>query len=310
MADPAPNAGSIVPNAGGAPPAGGNQPPPGGTPDAITIAPELSEWAKAKGYGDFETRAKADPTFYKMATSYRETEKFIGGDKIPLPKDMNDAEAMKSVFAKLGTPADAKEYKLSVPEGQDAAFANAFRGAAHEANLTQGQAAKLNTWWNGMVDGIIKGEDSQRAEKAAADKIGLEKDWGGSFDANKEVAERMRNTLASELGIPRDKLTDGLEETFGLRDAMRILNFLGVKSNVAGDTFEGGEHGGNRGGGIQLTPDQARDEKGKLLADRDFALAYKQGKTEARQKLADLNAIIGAEGAPPAKITQGDARRR
>lgn len=324
MADPAPQ-GAVTTGQPGAAPAGaqpGAAAPAGptagvaygtgvGAAGEIAISPELNEWAQAKGYKDFEALAKTNPTVYKLATSYRETEKFIGGDKIPLPKDMNDGEALKQVFGKLGMPADAKEYKLSVPPGQGDEFANSFRSAAHDANLTQQQAGKLNTWWNGMVDGLIKSDDAGRSERAAAEKIGLEKDWGGNYETNRELAARAQNLLSSELGIPRDKLTDGLEETFGLRDAMRILNFMGNKAQLTNDQFEGGGHGNERGGVQIMSIEDAKSEKNRLLNNREFAQDYRKGNSEARQKINQLNTIIASDAGPQqTKISNGPPARR
>lgn len=257
----------------------------------FVVPADMITWAKAKGLNSFDQWAK-DPEAYKMATSYRETEKFLGGDKIPLPKDMNDEAAIKPIFEKLGMPKEAKEYKLTVPDGANTDFADNFKQAAYGANLTQKQAEKLNTWWNGTVDKLQKAQEQQRGEAAATEKIALEKDWGSQFTSNKEVATRAALKVAGDLGIPRDKLLDGLEASLGLRDSLVLLKYMGELQQVKGDTFEGGEHGSLRGGKMALTPEQAQQTKDQLLKDKTFYQKYQSNDTEARQRLADLNNII------------------
>lgn len=279
---------------------------------AFVVPKEISDWAVGKGFKDFETKAKADPDLYKLATSYRETEKFIGGDKIPLPKDMNDKAAMRQVFEKLGAPKTADEYKISqsTAGNHDPAFSNWAKTQFHAANLTQGQAEILNQGWNGYIEGLLKQDTVATQERAAADVIGLQKDWPGEkFEANKEAATRAALKLSADLGISRDKMLDGLQESLGLRDAMRLLHHMGNTMKLTGDTFEGGEH---ENGGFQATMgvEEARKAKTDLLADREFYNKYKKGDPEAKKRLEGLNAIIATEQPQTAKISTGAAGKK
>ena len=277
-----------------------------GAQGAFTVPQDMLEWGKAKGLNSMATWAN-DPEAYKMAVMYRDTEKFIGGDKIPLPKDMNDNTALSTVFEKLGKPKDAKDYKLQIPEGHSDAFAQSFRSAAHQSNLTQKQAETLNTWWNGMVDGLLKQEDTQRAEKAASDKIGLEKDWpGDKFGANQEVATRAIAKIAGDLGIPRDNLADKLQDSLGLRDAMRLLHYVGNMAKVTGDSFEGGGHGDTRGGSkLVMSAEEATQAKNDLFKTKDNYIKYKKGDPEIVKRVNDLNAVIAAERNNPTRTSTG-----
>lgn len=269
-----------------------NQPTSIETARDFVVPKEMLDWAGAKGYKDFETVAKANPDYYKMATSYRETEKFLGGDKLPLPKDMNDDKAMRPIYERLGMPKEAKDYKLVVPEGQPTEFAENFRQTAHTVGLSAKQAEGLNNWWNDMATKLGEAQENQRNEAAATEKVALEKEWGGKFNDNKEVATRAALKVAGDLGIPRDKLLDGLEASLGLRDASRLLQYLGDMQKVKGDTFEGGEHAATRGGRMAMTPEQAQQTKEALLKDKTFYQKYHSNDQDARKRLNDLNAII------------------
>lgn len=311
MADQA-NPGSVVAQPNNSNPTAGGDHNGGGAPNnPITVDPAMVEWAASKGVKDFDKKGATDPDFYRIATSYREAEKFLGGDKIAMPKDMNDTAALKTVFSKLGMPEKSDGYKLEVPGGQSTEFTESFKTAAHSANLTQSQAEGLNKWWNSQIDTMVQADNTRRSELAAADLVGLQKDWSGKFDENKEVATRAQNMLSSELGIPRDRLSEGLEEVFGVRDAMRILNFLGTKASVAGDTFEGGDHNSTRGGGPAMSSDDAKAEKERLLSDPKFAKDYRNKDASARARLANLNTLIaGTMPDTPPKVTVGAPGRR
>ena len=257
----------------------------------FTIAPEVLAWGKGKIGDSFEKLANDNPDFYKMATSYRETEKLLGGDKLPLPKDPNDTEAWGQVYDKLGRPKTAAEYKIPLKEGEDPSMVNWAKGVFHQAGLSQKQAEKVGTEWNCFVEKVIAETDRQNGEKAAADLAGLQKDWGNDFEGNKVVATKAWNALASELGISRDKL-DALQEVFGVRDAMRLFEKIGTKLGAREDTFETGS---NRGGTLSVSKEQAQKTKDQLLADPEFALRYKQKDHSAVQRLQELNSIIGGQ---------------
>jgi hypothetical protein len=265
--------------------------PVNGEAGKFTVPKEIMDWGKGKIGDSFEKLANDNPDFYKFATSYRDTEKLLGGEKLPLPKDPNDAAAWDQVFDKLGRPKTAAEYKIPMKEGEDPTMVNWAKGVFHQAGLTQKQAERVGTEWNGFVEKIIAETDRQTGERAAADLAGLQKDWGNDFEGNKVVATKAWNTLASELGISRDKL-DALQEVFGVRDAMRLFEKIGTKLGAREDTFE---TGGNRGGNATVSKEQAQKTKDQLLADPEFAARYKQKDHSAVQRLQELNAIISGQ---------------
>ena len=63
---------------------------------------ELREFARNKGW--------KQPA--EMVQGYRNLEKLIGGEKVPLPKGEADTEGWERVYKALGRPATPEEYQL------------------------------------------------------------------------------------------------------------------------------------------------------------------------------------------------------
>jgi hypothetical protein len=94
----------------------------GGVQDA-----ELREFIQNKGWND--------PA--EMAQGYRNLEKLVGGEKLPLPKGDTDSEGWDRVSKALGRPAKPEDYQL--PDLESAA-------AYHKLGLTARQATGLSAW--------------------------------------------------------------------------------------------------------------------------------------------------------------------
>ena len=92
----------------------------GGVQDA-----ELREFIQNKGWND--------PG--EMAQGYRNLEKLVGGEKVPLPKGDTDNEGWERVYKALGRPAKPEDYQL--PDLESAA-------AYHKLGLTGRQARRCN----------------------------------------------------------------------------------------------------------------------------------------------------------------------
>jgi len=123
----------------------------------------------------------------------------------------------------LGRPKDPAEYDLkpNLPEGvtPNEDIIAGFRATAHEAGLTQDQAAQVHDWFNSQISGLhgeIQGNIEARREEALNK---LREDWGDSLDGNIETAKRFLFTFADP---------DVLEflDTSGLGDNPTMIRFL------------------------------------------------------------------------------------
>lgn len=262
-----------------------------GQAGTFTVPPEMIEWAKSKGYADPQ-KLFTDPDAYRMANSYRQTESFLGGDKLPLPKDPNDAAAMSAVYDKLGRPQSPDQYTFKASDGAtDTPLVKFAQPLFHEAGLNDKQANTIVEGWNKFNQDLIAQDDARVAEQAAAETAGLQKDWGTSYEQNQKDAALAWNRIASDLGIARDKL-DALQEAFGVRDSMRLFHYVFDVMKPRGDSFEGTGIGTRMNASSQI--DQAMSQKAALMQDKEFGKKIAAGDPEARSKLQALNSVIAA----------------
>jgi hypothetical protein len=104
--------------------------------------PEVLGYIQKKGWS-----APAD-----IVQGYRNLEKLVGNEKVPLPKGEQDAEGWERVFTALGRPTSPDAYKL--PDSDAAA-------KFHEVGLNTRQAEALSGWL---------GESREHAAKTAAEE--------------------------------------------------------------------------------------------------------------------------------------------
>ena len=90
-----------------------------------------------------------------LAKSYVNAQSMIGADKVAIPgRHATDVDCVP-VWDKLGRPEAPEGYELENNPGEglepNADMLNWFKGAAHNAGLTPGQAQKLLNDYNGMI---------------------------------------------------------------------------------------------------------------------------------------------------------------
>jgi hypothetical protein len=242
--------------------------------DNITDA-DLKGYAQNKGW--------KDPV--EVLNGYRNLEKLVGQDKIPMPKDPNDAEGWGRVYDALGRPKSAEDYKLPVPEGDTGEFAKAAASKFHELGISERQANALAEWWNQTQSGQIEQMNSQRAAKADADIRALTQEWGNAYEENVELGRR----AAREFGLNQEKLS-AIENAMGTKEMMMLLSRVG--RGLTEHNFEGGRSTG----GFGMTPEAARSRIADLRADPTYSTKYLNGDADAKQEMARLMALAYPEG--------------
>lgn len=267
----------------------------GGAGQPITIAPEIGDWLKTKGFSDKVNAAMtSEPEVYKAVTSYREAEKLIGqlnsGNKIAVPADVNNLEGMREVYSKLGLPATAADYKFDVPQGGDHTFALKAGEVFHKAGLNQAQAAELNKWWNGLAQEVQTKQTTDRTARDTKQSEDLVKEWGANADTNKEVATRGGKLLAEKLGIT-ESMQEAMADAIGVGPTTKLLHMLGDLGKVAGDTFEGSQQGSRNLTG-SMTPEAAKARIELLKKDTAFQEKRAKGDAAAKTEWAQLHEVL------------------
>jgi hypothetical protein len=131
---------------------------------------ELREFIQNKGWND--------PG--EMAQGYRNLEKLVGGEKVPLPKGDTDNEGWERVYKALGRPAKPEDYQLPHLESAQ---------AYHKLGLTGRQATGLSAWQDTLQAAREQTAKDEAASQRAQQLAAVRKEWGVEFDENVRARE-------------------------------------------------------------------------------------------------------------------------
>jgi len=206
---------------------------------------ELREFIQNKGWND--------PA--EMAQGYRNLEKLVGGEKLPLPKGDTDNEGWDRVYKALGRPAKPEDYQLP-----DLESAQAY----HKLGLTGRQATGLSAWQD-----TLQAAREQKAKEEAAtlrtqQLAAVRKEWGGEFDENVRLGKRAVREFGLEGSVEK------LEAALGSADLLKLTAKLG--RGLKEDSFAGGSVPA-----AGPTKEGAKEELALLQRDKAFANRYLAG---------------------------------
>ena len=261
-------------------------------PVANAPAPAANDWkwdayAKDEDLGWLQTKGYKGPE--DLIKAARNSEKMIGLDKVPLPKDDNDAEGWGRVYDKLGRPKVATEYKLALPENADTNYVSAMSKAMHEAGLSQRQAAALSKINLDYQTQAAQAQETAQVAKDQQEIAALKTEWGAAWDVQLEHARRG----AREFGID-DAARGKLYQALGQAAAVKLLNRIGTA--LTEDKTVTGAEGSGYGA---KTPQQAKYEIGQLNMDKGFLEAYQNrnhvGHQAAVEKMTRLQKFAAPE---------------
>lgn len=277
MSDATSGSAMLAGNPASAPAAGNEAAAPAASP-APAPAP-AGNWYDGIEDGDLkgyvQNKGWKDPV--ELANGYRNLEKLLGGEKVPLPKGAEDKEGWARVYDALGRPKSADDYGLAVPEGGSPEFAKAAAGKFHELGLSKGQAEALVNWYNEQGQSRLGSEQQALAAKTEQDLQSLKGEWGGAYEENIELGRR----AAREFGLDATKL-EALEAAFGTGEMLKLMSKIG--RGLTEHNFEGGR----TATGFGMTPEAAKQRISALREDRDFTAKYLSGNADARGEMEKL----------------------
>lgn len=271
---------------GGAPGAVSGGLPDGGQGGGTPPAPAASwldsiEDSDLKGY--VQNKGWKDPR--ELADGYRNLEKLLGGEKLPLPKGEDDAEGWARVYDSLGRPQAADAYKIpTMGEGQDQ-FVKDVQAKFHELGLSEKQGNALAEWYHGVQQGMVDSSLAGMGQKAEADLASLKTEWGGAYDENIEFGRR----AAREYGLDEAKLSK-MEQALGTGEMLKLMARIGRSQGEA--SFQRGDGGSGQFG---MTPAQAQARISELKADKGWTQKYVAGDADARAEFARLHQLAFPE---------------
>lgn len=257
----------------------------GKKPDQAAPNPN-SNWYDAiedndlKGY--LQNKGWKDPS--ELAVGYRNLEKLVGSEKVPLPKGTEDKEGWDRVYDALGRPKSAEEYKIDVPQGGSPEFAKAAAGKFHELGLSAQQASALTDWYNSQAQSQMGNMQQQSAQKTEADLAAVKAEWGAAYTENLELGRR----AAREFGLDQGKLA-AIENGLGTGEMLKFMAKLG--RGLTEHNFEGGKSTNSFG----MTPEAAQSRISALRQDQAWSSKYISGDVEAQTEMKRLMAIAYPE---------------
>ena len=237
--------------------------------------------ADLRGY--VQNKGWKDPV--ELAHGYRNLEKLLGSEKVPLPKGAEDKEGWGRVYDALGRPKSADGYKLPIPEGQQPTeFAKMATSKFHELGLNNAQAEGLANWWNEQMKSQTDTYTQGQIQKSEAELADIRREWGNAYDENVNLAQR----AAMEFGLNAEKLT-ALESAMGTGDMMKFMARIG--RGLTEHTYEGGK----TTQGFGMTPEAAQQRISQLREDKEWSTKYINGNADAKTEMARLMAIAFPE---------------
>lgn len=256
-------------------PSSNPQNPAPGNP-AEAPKPFWSDFKNPELRGYLEKKQFADPEI--LADSYRNLEKFHGVPQdrlIKLPESMDDAEALKPIYEKLGlaAPATPEAYGFADIEGADPEFSKTAAGWMHEIGLPEKFAKPLAERWQAYVKAQEGAVMQQATEQAAVEMGQLQAEWGASFNDKLEAARR----AARQFGWTEEELSD-LETNIGPAQLYKRFQKMGERLGEA--SFVEGD---KKPGAFQ-SPESAKAEIANLIKDQDFQKRIKAGDQAAKDR--------------------------
>ena len=268
----------VDPGAGGAPATGATSAAAPGT------APEWAKDWPSEDVGYLEKKGLSDPK--KLYDSYRNLERTLSSDKIPLPKEGADPKEWDQVWSKLGRPDTPDQY--AAPEGADPEMFKALAPAFHKVGLSNERVADLTKVYNDYVGNLIQQQQNVYLEDQSKAMKALESEWGK--EGPKEIEFNRRAMRA--LGLSVDDATRYMQG--GAEKFLRLLNLAG--RSIAEDNA--GDIASNDTLGFGLTPNRAAAELAELKANKDFMARVQRREPMAKAKYDRLIKAYSEGGTP------------
>ncbi len=279
---PAPDAGAPAPQA--APPAAPapltGTPPPEGAPQ-----PTGDQWfskienTELRGFAESKNWATLD----QALEGYQNLEKMRGvpEDQLLRIPAAEDAEGMKAMYKRLGTPEEAKGYDIGIEHGDTNQW---MFDLFHEAGATNAQAKTMAAGYDKWFEGQVSQNKTAMDQQAQIDLQDINREWGANAQANHDAAQRM----VQRMGFSEEQVA-GLQAALGVKGTYQMMADLGRAT---------GEMAAVRAGETQqdafqtMSPEAAQAKYAEMKGDADFkARLYSKDKHVREVALAERTKI-------------------
>ena len=198
----------------------------------------------------------------KLAKSYVNAVKMIGGDPKNLISVPQEGESWDQFYNQIGRPDHADGYDLGE---DDEGVLDDFKQFAHQNNLTQNQADNLLTLFEDLDQNSQDEEIKAMEDLRVQTTIGLQREWGKNYDGNLDYARR----AYAQFGTA--ELTNAMDTSgFGnhpevIKAFSKVGQLLGEESLAVGTGL----------GRNNMSPQSAQEEIQALYSDKEFSKSYR-----------------------------------
>jgi len=197
--------------------------------------------------------------------SHLNLEQLLGHEKVPLPKDENDAEGIARFNKALGVPETAEGYKLTDPtlpeEMKGLTFdKTAFANIVHKYNLTPKQAEGVWKEYTDLSGGVYQKHVAAFQTNLAESVNALKSEWGDAYESNVAISDMVVNKFSDDKEM-NDFVTSSLTKSpMGLKFLAKI-----------GAQFAENKVGEFKYTKYSMTPEEAGNEVKTIKGDPNHA---------------------------------------
>ena len=200
----------------------------------------------------------------KLAKSYVNAVKMIGGNPDNMVAIPDEGETWDDFYNKIGRPEKANDYQFGDENGE----LDGFREFAHDTGLTQDQANNILKLYGDIQEEEQEAHQNGLEELRTNTTMELQKEWGKNYDGKMDYAKRAFAQFATpELSQLMDESGMGNHPEM-LRVFAKVGELMGEDSLVVGTGL----------GSSQLSPEQAQQEIQALYSDKEFSKSYRDNK--------------------------------
>ena len=251
-----------------------------------TVAPEesgqVTEQVNPLAFdaGSLPEGLRAEPSLQtfdsvdKLAKSYVNAVKKIGGDPARLVSIPQEGESWDSFYNQMGRPETPDGYNFGDDPDNELEF---YRNATHQLGLTQDQAQNMLDLYASVQEEQNQANDQATADFAVNSQIELKREWGADYDGRLDQAQRAFGQFATPA-------FSELMDSTGLGNHPEVVKaFAKIGAMLGEDKLIVGTGLGQS----RVTPHDAKDQIQSLYSDQDFSKAYRDNKDPGHRAAMD-----------------------
>ena len=260
-----------------------------GATDATDTAADAAPWYDSfsshdKAYLSTKGWDKPDKGPSDILKSYRNLEKMRGVSSDELVRLPHDEKSTEEFYQRLGVPEEAGGYEtppttVAGAELDGSVLSNISHGLKHTPEQHKAFVEAVGTY----LETEMSAQQTATYERDSAEKLALEREWGGRAEENFQAAAK----AANRFGIDTE-LMDKIQAGLGYRGTVELFTRIGRSFGEAG----GAEAPrGTDSGPYGMTPDAAKVKLSELRGDAGFRQKLMEGDADAKARWAKLNEV-------------------